>query len=128
MLAIHPNCQEKVYQELLDANISAENDITLKQLNSLNYMEKCIKEAMRLFPTVPVIGRVTTEPIILDGVEIPADIPLIIGIRQIQRKEEYWGDNANDFRPERFDNNTHEHNAYLVFSLGLRNCIGKIKQ
>lgn len=81
---------------------------------------------MRLYPTVPVIGRVTIEPIELNGIEIPANVPLFIGIRQIQRRKDYWGENANEFDPDRFDRPINM-NAYLAFSSGLRNCIGNLK-
>lgn len=123
MLAIHQDCQEKCYQELINANITSETDIVLSELSSLPYLEKCIKESMRLFPTVPLIGRVTSEPFILNGIEIPANIPIAIGIRQIHRNKEYWGEDALEYIPDRF-NNVKDYNTYLAFSAGPRNCLG----
>lgn len=40
------------------------NDIicpSVQELNNLKYMEKVIKETMRMYPTVPMIGRTLTE-------------------------------------------------------------------
>lgn len=96
----------------------------MNELNSLKYLELCIKESLRLFPTVPMIGRCPSEPIVLNGVEIPPGLPVMIGIRQLQRKKEYWGANALDFEPKRFKDSK-DNAAYLPFSMGQRNCIGK---
>lgn len=124
LLAIHQDCQEKVYQEMRRVLGASNNDISLKELNSLTYMDQCIKESLRLFPTVPLIGRCPSEPVVLNGVEIPAGVTVMVGIRQIHRKKEYWGENALEYVPERFKD-FKENDAYLPFSMGPRNCIGK---
>lgn len=124
MLAIHQDCQEKAYQEIREIINSTDTDITLKELNSLKYLDLCIKESLRIFSTVPMIGRCPSEPFVLNGIEIPAGVPIMIGIRQLHRKKEYWGEDALQFEPERF-RDFKDNGAYLPFSMGQRNCIGK---
>ena len=37
--------------------------VTMKDLNEMKYLECCIKEALRLYPSVPVIARKISEDI-----------------------------------------------------------------
>lgn len=129
MLAMHQDCQEKVYQELLVIMPNPDVDLTPTQLNKMIYLDQCIREAQRLFPTVPLIGRTAHETINLNGYNIPPDLPIFIGIRQIHRRKDYHGDDAHLYRPDRFKPNEHHPNKdipgmYIPFSLGQRNCIG----
>lgn len=36
---------------------------TISKLNRLSYLELVIKESLRLFPSVPIIGRIAMEDI-----------------------------------------------------------------
>lgn len=131
MLAMHEEKQQKVYEELLSVMTTKDMDLTAAHLNKLTYLDQCIRESLRLFPTVPLIGRSPSEPIVLNNVEIPAGLPVIIGIRQIQRHAEYWGEDAHIFKPERFASDADQTfksfpAAYIPFSLGPRNCLGKM--
>lgn len=105
-------------------------DLTTDILANLPLMDACLRESMRLFPTVPLIGRSCAQPFVLNDVEIPTGATVIVGIRQIQRRKEYWGEDAHLFRPDRFlaDNAPNKDNpgCYVPFSMGPRNCIGKI--
>lgn len=133
MLAMHPECQEKVFEELLNIMPNSDLDLNPTLINKMIYLDQCIREAQRLFPTVPLIGRTSNETINLNGYEIPPNLPIFIGIRQIHRREDYYGSDAHLYKPERFRPNEHHPNKdqqgiYLPFSLGPRNCIGKKKK
>lgn len=58
MLAMHPNIQEKVYQEIQSNDGSGEP--TYDTLSHLTYMEMVIKETLRHFAVGPVVGRKAT--------------------------------------------------------------------
>jgi cytochrome P450 family 4 len=47
--------------EILGTDV--ERRYTMKDLNSMKYLECCIKEALRLYPSVPVIARQINEDI-----------------------------------------------------------------
>lgn len=106
-------------------------DITPALLNKMTYLDQCLRETLRLFPTVPMIGRKPIKPIVLNNVEIPANVPVIVGIRQLHRRKEIWGEDALSFNPDHFDSGKDLRykdipGSYIPFSLGQRNCIGKI--
>lgn len=129
MLAMHPDYQEKVFQEIMTIMPDKDVDPTQADLEKLEFLDLCIRETLRLFPTAPIIGRVATKPIKLkNNVEIPPDVPIVFGIRQIHVQEKYYGPTVKIFNPYRFLDEKVKNNpsgAYIPFSYGARNCIGK---
>ncbi|XP_039275212.1 cytochrome P450 4V2 isoform X1 [Nilaparvata lugens] len=74
MLAYHQNIQLKV-QEELDSIFEQwrENDCpSFEDLQKMNYLEMVIKETLRLFPALPIIGRALNEDLQVNNVTIPA--------------------------------------------------------
>jgi len=63
-LALNPEIQRKVQQEI-DLVFDSTEELKLGDISKLKYLRMCIKESMRLHPPVPVIGRTTTEDIVL---------------------------------------------------------------
>jgi cytochrome P450 len=56
--------QEKIVQEVRNVKEAGGGDWpTIKQLQKLVYLERCIKEAMRLYPVVPLIARDLKQPV-----------------------------------------------------------------
>lgn len=126
---MHEDCQQKVYEELLNIMPNSDVDITPSHINKMIYLDQCLREAQRLFPTVPLIGRSASETVNINGYDVPANVPIFIGIRQIHRRKDYYGSTAELYDPDRFKPNEHHPNKdrqgiYLPFSLGQRNCIG----
>lgn len=58
MLAMHPDCQQKVFEELRTIFPDQSSDITLTDLSNLHYTSNVVKETMRLNPAVPIMSRV----------------------------------------------------------------------
>lgn len=57
-IAKYPAVQQKAFDEIRNVIGDDLNQaVTLNDLNSLNYLELVIKEALRLFPPVPFYGR-----------------------------------------------------------------------
>ncbi|XP_053699083.1 cytochrome P450 4c21-like [Sabethes cyaneus] len=128
MLAIHPQLQEKVYQEIKKVfPAHDELSITPEKLGQLQYTEMFIKETLRLFPITPIIMRKTMREIELDEIKIPAGTLLTVCIHSLHRRTEIWGSKAEEFNPENFTSERIESRhpfAYIPFSGGNRNCIG----
>ena len=55
--------QERVYQELVSVLPNMENSPIQEELNRLDYLERVVKEILRLVPTIPFILRYADEDI-----------------------------------------------------------------
>ena len=60
LLAHNPEVQEKLFQEIQEVT-GGENELTMDNLNKMNYMERVLKESLRIYPPVPYISRALTE-------------------------------------------------------------------
>ncbi|KAB0361226.1 hypothetical protein FD754_005382 [Muntiacus muntjak] len=84
-----------------------------EHLDQMPYTTMCIKEALRLYPPVPVIGREFSKPITFcDGCCLPAESSSL----------SFYGLHHN---PKVWPNPEVRCHAFLPFSGGPRNCIGK---
>lgn len=128
MLAMHPDYQDRCYQEIKRILPDPSVDLTSEHLLDLEYTEQCIKETLRLYPTVPMIGRCTEKSIKLKDVTVDAGQSIMVAIRQVMRKKKYWGADANDFNPDHCSVTNLAKVptfAYIPFSEGPRICVGK---
>jgi cytochrome P450 family 4 len=60
-LARHPHVQERAIQEIYEVFGDDQRAPTLSDLRRLTYLEQCIKETLRLYPSVPIISRTLTQ-------------------------------------------------------------------
>lgn len=59
-LAMNPDVQEKLFEELNEVFATGNDDIDEESLEKLTYFDLVIKEGMRLFPVVTMIARETS--------------------------------------------------------------------
>lgn len=55
--------QEKVYKEQIDILGDPSKDANFHDLKNMKYLECVINETLRLYPSVPYIGRTMTEDV-----------------------------------------------------------------
>lgn len=79
-------------------------------------------EVMRLYAPVPVIARAPTKAVELGNMRIPAGLDLILVIGLLHNDPKIWGDDANEFKPDRLTSKSRF--AFMPFSSGPRVCIG----
>lgn len=126
LLAQHLNNQEKCIQEIDSIFGKDSRSPTLNDLKEMKYLEMCIKEALRLYPAVPIIARRLGEDVACGKTVLPAGCEIFIIPYATHRLEHIYCEPEN-YIPERFlPENCEERNpyAFLPFSAGPRNCIG----
>lgn len=128
LLANHKDVQTKIYQEIMEVYGQERNEPTFQDLQNLRYLELCLKESLRLYPSVPLFSRLTTQDINLpSGYFVPKDALILIHPYDLHHNPDIYPD-PEKFDPDRFlpENCVNRHPfAYLPFSGGPRNCIGK---
>ncbi|XP_041632748.1 uncharacterized protein [Drosophila kikkawai] len=127
-MGLYADKQEECYQEIQEHISDDLSNLDIGQLNKLKYLDYFMKESIRLFPSVPIMGREAVQDTELsNGLVLPKGSQITIHVFDINRNPKYW-DNPNEFRPERFlpENCQKRHTyAYVPFSAGQRNCIGQ---
>lgn len=65
-IAKHPEVQQKIVQEIQEV-LGQDNDTTatLQLLNQLHYLDIVLKEVLRLYPSVPLNGRLIEKDIVI---------------------------------------------------------------
>lgn len=128
-LAKHPIVQQKVYEEINDVLGVSHQNVSLKDLNNLRYLDLVIKESLRLYPIVPYFGRKLNEDVNVAGYTLPRYSNVYISPYVMGRNENIFPDPMK-FDPDRFDVETTVEKmnpfSYVPFSAGPRNCIGRL--
>ncbi len=65
---------------------------TREDLKSLEYVKYCIKESMRLFPPVPIVGRTLDKDTKVDGRLMPKGTPVFCNMHAIHHNPDAWED------------------------------------
>ncbi|KAJ3620019.1 hypothetical protein MTP99_004013 [Tenebrio molitor] len=126
MMGLHSNIQKNIQEELASIFGHSDRTVTLEDVNRMYYLERVIKETMRLFPPVPFIRRSVDEDIELDSHVLPKGSEVYIPLLSLHRRPDFWKDPLV-FNPDRFlaENEAKRPNfSYLPFSRGSKNCIG----
>ena len=94
LIASHPRQRAAVEEELGSADLAEAPGIV-----GLSYLEACLEEAMRLWPTTPLLSREAVEDVEWDGAVIPAGTQVFIS-NLFNHRDSETHDYANRFEPE----------------------------
>jgi cytochrome P450 len=122
LLDDHPDVYDSLraeYERVVDGDRP-----TIEDYDALEYTRHVVSETLRLYPPTTGINRQATEPVTLDGYELPAGAQLLIPQWVPHRDERFW-ENPETFDPDRWTENADRPEyAYFPFSGGPRGCIG----
>ena len=128
-LALNPNVQEKLQQEI-DEHFPIENHkISYETAQKLQYLDMVFSEVSRLaYIGMLAVQRICNETTQVGNFTIPKEAKVQMNVADIHMNPDLWGPEPVDqFVPERFlperKGNRHPM-AYLPFGAGPKNCIG----
>ncbi|KAG1876229.1 cytochrome P450 [Suillus subluteus] len=160
MLAKHPHVQQQLRAEIcnaatahqaVDVDHSHVGSVRLSydSLMSLPFLDAVVRETLRLYPSLPVLGRRTTS-----AASVPLQFPvrsvsgeeintisvakrqaIVISILAANHNQAVWGEDASEWKPERWLNSTQAgvkdgvkykgvYSSMMTFLAGNRSCIG----
>lgn len=108
--------------------------ITFESLKKCEYLKWVLNEVLRMYPSVPVNFRDSTKDTTLPvGGGEDGKSPIFVGkgttvaysVYLTHRSKEYYGEDANEFNPERWGNKVKYGWEYLPFNGGPRICLGQ---
>jgi len=116
LLATHPEAQARVAAEA--AALRPEFGV----VGSLRFTRDVFREALRLYPPVPMLVRETLGPEEFRGRKVRRGAQVVISPWHLHRHERLW-DKPDDFDPDRWAGEVPQ-GGYLPFSRGPRVCPG----
>ncbi|GJS46500.1 cytochrome P450 704C1-like protein [Tanacetum coccineum] len=136
MLSKHPLIQEKIAEEVkteADKNTTIDEfgfKLTEVALDKMHYLHAALTETLRLYPAVPLdIKSAENDDVLPDGFKIKKGDGIAYMPYPMGRMTYIWGEDAQEFRPERWLNNgvfrPESPFRFTAFQGGPRICLGK---
>lgn len=136
-LARNPAIWDRLRSEILAEFPASENDdkITIGRLREVKYLRYFMNEVLRLVPPVPFNHRYATKDTSIpvgggpDGkspifIKKGMKVSYLVGV--MHRRTDIWGEDAEQFRPERWYEKTKFGWEFLPFNGGPRICLGRM--
>lgn len=125
LLARHPEVRERLHDEARENPM--DDGFDRETYRALEYTRRVIHESLRLYPPVPVTGRLSRLEDDLDGYRVPKGTFMIASPYVVHRHPDVWED-PERFDPARFSPSREEARArfaYMPFGGGKRICTGR---
>jgi cytochrome P450 len=118
-IVTHPEQRSKALKELEGADLD-----TAAGVGGLRYLQACLEEAMRLWPTTPLLSRETLEETSWNGASVPAGTQILI-YNTFNHRDRESHEFADRFAPEAWtEGDALEDWSFNHFSHGPQGCPG----
>ncbi|WP_099065795.1 cytochrome P450 [Nostoc linckia] len=120
----YPQTKQKLQSEIKEFVAKHGNNFELADINKLSYLDKVIKESLRLYPAVPLFIRevLPGKSVVLGGHSLPEKTQIFCCSWAFHRNPNHW-ENPDLFDPERFTTEPLPFH-YFPFGGGPRACVG----
>lgn len=131
LLALYPKVQDNLAKQLQEVE-HEHGSLNYSHIHLLTYAMAVVYEALRLFPMVGVMPKISTAdakitvgfPPHTQTLQVPASTKVLVHSTALHYSPSYW-ENPDEFDPERFMDPHWNRDAFIAFSLGPRACIGR---
>ena len=135
--AVYLMCQkpevQKRLREVIHSSISSLSDtMDHTKLDGIEYLHAVCNEVLRIYAPVPITLRDTARDTTILGQFVPKGTKVIIAPWAINHNKQLWGDDAEEFNPDRWmapgqanSGGAVSNYANLTFLHGPRSCIGQ---
>ncbi|KAF2103222.1 cytochrome P450 [Rhizodiscina lignyota] len=126
-LSVQRKLREEIYNYIPDPAI----ELTPNHLRSMTYLNAVFSEVLRLEPAARSIPRIAVRDADIGNMHVLAGEELLAPVRSIHRREDVWGEDAQEFRPERWIDDISgrggatDKTSFMPFSHGPRSCVGR---
>ncbi|KAK9346696.1 cytochrome P450 [Lipomyces starkeyi] len=139
LLARHTRVFQKLRDEIVEVfgeepNSSGKQQINFETLKNATYLRYVLNEVLRLYPSVPQNNRYAVRDTVLPvGGGPDGKSPILIRKKEkvtysvyvMQRRKDFFGEDADEFRPERWAEGKLWTWEFLPFNGGPRICLGQ---
>jgi cytochrome P450 len=112
-----PAVERRVREEMIGADLSDP-----RAIDGMRYLDGCLHEAMRLWPTTPLLARETTHDVTLAGEHVPAGTQILL-LNVFNHRDSDHVEYADRLMPERWRSETKDY-RFNHLSNGSQDCPG----
>lgn len=128
-LCKYPDYQDECRREITET-FGKTHDITPENVDKLTFVKQMIHESLRMYPPVYEVDKEALEDTTIQGLFIPKGSMIGLNIYGLHNNPDVW-ENPHQFDPTRWTEDRlkkvpHYRQSYIPFSLGSRDCIGKL--
>nr|XP_040057824.1 sterol 26-hydroxylase, mitochondrial [Gasterosteus aculeatus aculeatus] len=127
LLSKYPEAQDRLYEEV-STSVPADRSPSAAEATRMQYLRAVIKEALRMYPVVPINARIIAEKdVVIGGYQFPKKTTFTFCHYAISHDEDTFPEPFT-FRPERWLRDGRERpNAFasIPFGFGVRGCVGR---
>ncbi|KAC9216382.1 hypothetical protein E3N88_46190 [Mikania micrantha] len=129
LLGLLLDSNDKEIRKQGNTNLGLALTKSLKTANSSTLQDKKLQQICLLYPPIAALGRMIHEETKIENLILPSGSHLMLHLMLLHYDANLWGDDANEFNPERFDEGvskaTKGQAIYFPFGGGPRICVGQ---